>query len=205
MNRRLLCKEHDDCGGFDRPSYAGRAVAKEKLELPRVWGYGDRSDGFKGAFKTREEAIAEGQAVMDSNFEIAAGFVCEPAEFLPTFDEINEIMYTKATDELGDAAEDFPDVSPEGKEALRVALAQWAQEFCECTFWRPIESTIEAVDHVFLSDHDRLFVAIQEFDAEQDENRRKLSESGGSYDNVKYLALYREVRRIMKKYSPEGK
>jgi hypothetical protein len=61
--------------------------------------------------------------------------VPEAGSFLPSADDILSQMGEAAHDEVGEAAEDWPDVAAEGKAALETLLKAWAVEHATIRFW----------------------------------------------------------------------
>lgn len=105
-----------------------------------MWGYAPDEhpeSGWCGA-DTREEAIAAGRAEYDGrDFFITSGEAADPAKYLPSLEWILEYIADTAGDEVGDVAEDFPDVSDKAKAELDGLLNRWAREHIHCAFWVP--------------------------------------------------------------------
>lgn len=107
-----------------------------------VWGYAESPDAeaWRGFCGTREEAIAEARdnllVAPTAPIFVVRGRVPSVEEFIPTADDILEIAGNTAQDECGEAAEDFPDVSDEGKLALSTMLSEWAKKHIDpIRFW----------------------------------------------------------------------
>jgi hypothetical protein len=113
-------------------------VTSVKAEQREAWGYASCKDPeiWEGVCKTREEAIKEGRSEFGTeNFWIVLGMRPDPAQYVPDVDVILDHMGENAGDEGGEAAEDYPDVSKEGKEALEMLLRAWARQYARPTFW----------------------------------------------------------------------
>jgi hypothetical protein len=111
------------------------AVVPESRE---VWGYSSsrEPETWEGEFKTREEVIAEGRSEFGpEDFWIMRGTWPDPAKYVPDVVSVLDQMSADAGDEGGDAAEDYPDVSKEGEEALGMLLRAWARQYARPTFW----------------------------------------------------------------------
>jgi hypothetical protein len=112
------------------------------------WGHrnDDCPERWFGSFATRDEAIADGRDhhYGDEGFFISSGTQRSAEEFAPTADDIIELMREQACGEAGEAAEEFPDVSPEMRSELEKFLTAWASRL-ECRFWTGT-GKVEAVD-----------------------------------------------------------
>ncbi len=119
----------------------GMLLPDEKPVVPapdKVWGHGQEEHGrYFGDFKTKGEAIAEGRSCYgrDEDFYIARGTMCAASQFMPESDELSERMGEIACDQVGDAAEDFPDASTEAWAELDDLLVAWANKHLTCRFW----------------------------------------------------------------------
>lgn len=100
---------------------------------------------WEGAFKTREEAIADGKEKYEDSFWIASGPLCDPAKFLPHIDHIIEWMADSATVEVGEVANLWPPVTPESVNALMEFMKGWARKYFPCPFWTP-KGPFERID-----------------------------------------------------------
>lgn len=109
-----------------------------------VWGYGPGPDEerWSGVCETREEAIKEARAEFATKEDpvpvvyVVTGRVPSPLEFMPDVDDLLERMGERAGDEMGDVAEDFPDVSEDGKTELKHLLTDWANKNLDpVNFW----------------------------------------------------------------------
>jgi hypothetical protein len=92
-----------------------------------------------GAFLTAEQAISDGRRTYepDEPFYVCRGVLADSAKFLPTVSEIEEIIRDTAFIEVGEAAEDFPDLSEKAKEELGIVLRAWATIHLKPNFWIP--------------------------------------------------------------------
>jgi len=106
-----------------------------------MWGHAPDDhpeSGWCGGCDTRDAAIAEGRTEYDGRgFFITSGEAADPAKYLPSLEWILECIADSAGDEVGDLAEDFPDVSEEAKAELDALLNRWAREHIHCAFWVP--------------------------------------------------------------------
>lgn len=103
------------------------------------WGFSAEPDpeGWTGAYPTREEALAEARETYgaEGTIWLQSGF-CPPfGALMPDADDIIEIMAQCAADNVGEAAEEWPDVGVEGKNALDALLHAWAEKHAPVTFW----------------------------------------------------------------------
>jgi hypothetical protein len=132
-------------GAYLRGKADGRLAAVCELAAPsamsaarEVWGYAssDQCETWEGNCKTREEAIAEGREEFGGmDFWVMCGTRPDPAKYVPHIDTILDHMNEDAGEEGGEAAEDYPDVGIEGKEALGMLLRAWARQYARPTFW----------------------------------------------------------------------
>jgi hypothetical protein len=108
-------------------------------EVGTVWGYGDsdQAERYFGHLATREDAIVEGRAHYggDVGFWVIRGHSNSPSEFTPDADWLLEEIGQRANDTVGDAAEDWPDATPEQKKDLQKLLDDWVNKNLECRFW----------------------------------------------------------------------
>lgn len=105
-----------------------------------VWGYGDSDEAerYYGHTLTREDAIAEGRAHYGKTvgFWVIQGHSHSPSEFTPDADWLLEEIGQRASDTVGEAAEEWPDgVTPEQKKELQELLDNWVNKNLECRFW----------------------------------------------------------------------
>lgn len=108
----------------------------EKDEV--VWGYSEseHAEVWSGACATREEAIQEGAKELGlTEFWVRSGIRPSPSEFLPDVDFLLEHMGEAAQDKVGEAAEEFPDVSDEARDELEALLSEWADQHITVGFW----------------------------------------------------------------------
>lgn len=104
----------------------------------RLWGHREeRRKNYTGAFKTREEAIADGRATYGEGetFWIASGMPPTPESLVPDADEIVERISEQAYDVASEAAEEFPQLSDEAKAELDELLEGWAKKHLDVNFW----------------------------------------------------------------------
>lgn len=100
------------------------------------WSVAKRPDKWIGAFRTREEAIADAHEHSRKTFYVVSGHIPESTRFMPDADAIEDMLGQAASDAGGDAAVDFPSVSKEGLAELNELLTTWAKKnLGECTFW----------------------------------------------------------------------
>lgn len=107
-------------------------------ESREVWGYASSEDceSWEGVCKSRDEAITEGRSEFgDQGFWVMRGTRPDPAKYVPHIDTILDHMSEDAGEEGGEAAEDYPDVTDEGREALGMLLRAWARQYARPTFW----------------------------------------------------------------------
>ncbi len=131
------------------PSLEGRLVKRFELvqELPdgyelesTFWGYGTsaNTEFWQGA-GTREEAVASALEMEGAEAWIQEGISADPAEFVPNFDEIVDIMNQSASDNgCPDEIDDAFTFAEGAKEALETALAAWAQIYVKANWWTPV-------------------------------------------------------------------
>lgn len=58
------------------------------------------------------------------------------SRYVPDADWVIEYMGEQADDDIGEAAEDWPDVSKEAKQELEAFLKDWAVRNCQVNFYR---------------------------------------------------------------------
>jgi hypothetical protein len=137
---------------------AGPVAAGQSEE---VWGFAESEDDerWSGMCGSREEAIAEARSELglasDQDFYIIRGRKPAAADFVPDVDWILEHMGDQAGDQIGEIAEEFPDVTDEGRAALTRYLEAWARKYAEpVNFWaadgkaeriEPVQPTTETV------------------------------------------------------------
>lgn len=59
----------------------------------------------------------------------------DPADYIDA-DGILEQMGERANDDCGEAADDYPDITPEAKQELEDVLKAWARKHCTPRFWK---------------------------------------------------------------------
>jgi hypothetical protein len=95
------------------------------------WGYSGSRDAewWTGSLATREEAIAEALAELEEDVVwIYKGWKPAAAHFFPDADDLCETAAERASDEVGDPAEEYPEVSDEAKTELNALLEAWAEK-----------------------------------------------------------------------------
>lgn len=103
-----------------------------------VWGHADsdQAERWYGVCASREDAIAEGRDHYGKDgFWIHSGTAHTAGEFVPDVDFIIDSMSERASDEVGEASEDFPYVSTEARKELEDLLEAWANKHIKCGFW----------------------------------------------------------------------
>lgn len=116
-----------------------------------VWFYATCADAesWDGPCYSREDAIAEGAAELGiepgEHFFINTGMPHSATEFMPSARDILEQAANSAADECGEAAEDWPDASPEEESELNALLSEWAEKHCPVRFWS-VDGTAERID-----------------------------------------------------------
>lgn len=115
----------------------------KKEESRERWGYSDVRDPerWTGAAKTREEALVEARSEFgpDSVIYLQRGERCTASQFVFNACHVIDDMGSAACDEVGEAAEEWPDVSKEAETALDDALEAWAYRYVdEPEFWSTI-------------------------------------------------------------------
>jgi hypothetical protein len=120
--------------GIEEPDHEPKA---QEAQAKKVYGIShtrDPEDGWKGAFASREEAIAWGREEYEGDdFWILRCERCDPARFVMAASRIIEDMEEVAYDEVG--AEDWPIVTQTGRTELDALLEQWARKYCTGTLW----------------------------------------------------------------------
>ena len=111
-----------------------------RLEDLRVWGYAEHEDAERwyGSCATKEAAIAEGRAEYGRHvhFVVRPGTRYAARRFMPDAEDLIEMMGDRASDEAGDAAEEFPDVGEYARKDFEAVLDAWADKHLGvCLFW----------------------------------------------------------------------
>ena len=108
------------------------------MENERIWSYSEdeHAETLEGHCGTAEEAILEAHAEYDGDvFWLYECRPCHVSEFVPSADDVISMMNDRATDRVGDAAEEFPDVDEKAEDELNALLNAWAEKHCVSTFW----------------------------------------------------------------------
>lgn len=110
------------------------------------WGHASSLDAetWTGAYSTREEAIEHGRREYDGPFFVTRGSRIDPAEFMPSADELIEMAGERAADECG--VEDWPDLSDQAVRELDDLLEAWARKHAQLDWWRA-EGVPERIEH----------------------------------------------------------
>jgi hypothetical protein len=108
----------------------------DAFEGKRLWCYcgpDNSPEDFSGSCATREEAIAEATNEFGGEpFDISEAESPDPDLYTPDVNDIIEGMRERALDnEAPECAEEWPDVSDEGKQKLEDLLAAWARKHCK--------------------------------------------------------------------------
>ena len=90
--------------------------------------------------------------LLDSNHELAVGdtvyvadaVIPDPATYIDA-DDILEQMGERASDECGEYAEDYPDVTDEAKQSLEAFLKGWARKHCTPTNFYTVSKVREYI------------------------------------------------------------
>jgi hypothetical protein len=124
-------------------------VVKDIDETPMCWGYADSdiAERWTGALPTREAAIHEALVELDDDiFWIQQGRHPDPSDFFPSAQELFELARERACDEVGEAAEEWPDVGLVAEGELDALLKAWMQKHLgRCAFWAPVGEPEEIV------------------------------------------------------------
>lgn len=118
------------------------------------WGHAnsEKPDRWFGGFRTRDEAIADGQKTYYGEpFWITQGELVDAGRLMPDGDWVLEQAHQSAEDEVGDAAEDWPDAAKEKVEELTEYLANWGRKHAGAAeFWQAVgkpEKVGAVIDH----------------------------------------------------------
>ena len=98
-----------------------------------VYSLDKYGEEYHGHCETREAAIAEARTELGVDARVEGFYVgrcvqVTKSQFMPSAEYILELMQESATDECGDGAEDFPDVSIEAGEELDALLKAWCEK-----------------------------------------------------------------------------
>jgi hypothetical protein len=124
----ILPAGHDD-GTHDESGPSSGPAEPEPGD--ECWGYSGSRDAewWTGSLATREEAIAEALAELEEDVVwIYKGWKPAAAHFFPDADDLCETAAERASDEVGDPAEEYPEVSDEAKTELNALLEAWAEK-----------------------------------------------------------------------------
>lgn len=107
--------------------------AISRMSSPENW-----SDG---PYDSREEAIEVGHDSYPDGFWICEIYPASHTDFLPKASDIIETMASQAYEEIGEAAQDWPDLPAKSNAEVDLdqALARWAAQHADSlkvTFWR---------------------------------------------------------------------
>lgn len=96
----------------------------------------DETAPWDGPFDTREMAVGDGHDSYDGDgFAVAPGVKATSDQFTPSVQFIIEAMAANAWDELGECAENYPDVSAEALTKLQAAVDNWARRHVKCDLY----------------------------------------------------------------------
>lgn len=131
-----LASVHDEVDGpvrtFGRAfPHCLKCATASDAPRPAPWGYAatDSPEQWEHA-SSREEAISWGRKEYPGEvFYIIEGTWCTTEEFLPSAESIVMEMNDRAEGEVGDPAEDWPDVTNEGGDVLDALIAEWAKKY----------------------------------------------------------------------------
>lgn len=105
----------------------------------RRWGWSaHRSpDKWLGSFLTREAAIQDAKEHSWKTFFVNSGTCPDGKRFMPDAEAIVDMIAQSAHDTASEAAEDYPDLTPEAIEELDTLLTAWAAKHLggPCVFW----------------------------------------------------------------------
>lgn len=103
------------------------------------WGHAteEHPERWTGSFKTSAEVIADGFQTYAPHeaFYVCSGALAWGPKWMPDAKDIETMLWDAAYSEVGEAAEDFPDLSPEALEELSKFLDAWATKHVQATFW----------------------------------------------------------------------
>ena len=111
-----------------------------------IYSYTDTDSGDRlvyGKCSTREQAIGEARARWPGKVVfIYQCLLASAGEFVPDADDIIELMNSRASDNAGECASEYPDgVSAEAKAELTAYLLAWAEKYAQPLFWVQIQGT----------------------------------------------------------------
>lgn len=104
----------------------------------RVWAHAEweKAERLEGGHDTVEAAIAEGHREYDgAEFWLYECRRPNVLEFVPDATDVTDVMRERAEELLGEAAEEFPDVSEEAEAELKALLDAWAMKHVQMRWW----------------------------------------------------------------------
>jgi hypothetical protein len=142
------------CGIVAAPEPHDEVAAEiaEKAEDDECWGYADRADPeeWRGASRTREEAIAEGRGYFgsDAAFWIASGTRATSAHYLPSWREFEENLNQSVSDNSScpDGVDDPFEFREGAEEAFTSMLEDWAEKYMAEANWWEMDGKPERVE-----------------------------------------------------------
>ena len=125
--------------GPPRPSQ-GRQRSEEvsNADAGIRWGHASSPDAeaWHGMYETREEAITDGrQDYSGDDYWITSGHLVPLEAVLPDVDDIIDTMACRASDEAGECAEEYPDLTLAAKAELAELLYAWGEKYARPQFW----------------------------------------------------------------------
>lgn len=137
-NRLIAFIKHAHAEGL----YAGRTshtedsaaapLSQDSAEQVECWSANNEEfcAGSLGDFLESNDELVAGEAVY-----VADAVTPDPASYI-NVDDILEQMGERASDECGEWADDYPDVTAEARQTLTELLEHWARTHCKPSFWR---------------------------------------------------------------------
>ena len=114
------------------------------------WGHApeEHPERWFGSFLSKQEVIAEGKKTYPSNeaFYVCAGTLANGPGYMPDADELEEMIWQAAHDDVGEAAEDFPDLTEQAKTELSAFLKGWAERHVKALFWNADSKTVQRIE-----------------------------------------------------------
>lgn len=112
------------------------------------WGHALEANPERwiGSFLSKDEAIDDGLDTYLDGFYVCGGEVASGADYVPSAEDIETQIWQAAYDDVGDAAEKFPDLSEEAREELRRFLNRWTDQHVRPRFWVPNKKTIQQIN-----------------------------------------------------------
>lgn len=102
------------------------------------WGWSTSAtpDTWNGAFHTREAAIEDARSHSYTTFFVVSGHCPDGQGYMPDADAVIDMIGQAASDDAGDAAEDFPSIPLEAQKELYEVLTAWSKKHLRpCEFW----------------------------------------------------------------------